>query len=236
MDDVTDAKRFLNELNNQDDAMVRWQRLRQRSNGDDRARTEQAKQEREKKEREMATHQQKIDTAEAWRAHDDRTYEIIRLWAEDRFAGYARLWAEREIVPYIDLWAKHMFDNVWQDVIGQILADERHSVRKQVAEATKTMQGRIEELEKRHTTTIEQTSQRITALESEMAATRDVIDAIKRELTEGVTKRIGDLEVTYWGHRETDQQDHAEQTKEINDRLTTFERHIGDIKRDLAEA
>ena len=32
-------------------------------------------------------------------------------------------------------------------------------------------------------------------------------------------KRIGDLEVTYWGHRATDEQYHVEQTKEINDRL-----------------
>ena len=50
-----------------------------------------------------------------------------------------------------------------------------------------------------------------------------VIDAIKRELTDGVAKRIGDLEVTYWGHRETDEQYHVEQTKEINDRLTAFD-------------
>jgi len=129
---------------------------------------------------------------------------------------------------------------------GMLLAQERKSVREQIAEATAKMQARFDELEalfwtqwqsneKRHTEAMEQIGQRLTALEGALAETRGAIDDAKRELTNDVTKRIGDLEVTYWGRRETDEQHHAEQAKEINDRLTTFERHVGDIKRELAD-
>jgi hypothetical protein len=165
-------------------------------------------------------------TAEYWQQHDARTYECCRVWAE------------YEIARYIGAWAKHQFENAWCDAIGEIIAEERHSVRKQITEATKTLQARIAELEtalqnneKRHAEAVEQATQRITvleaALEGEMAATREAIDAIKRQ-SDDTTKSISDLEGTYWSHRET-------QTKQITDKLQAFERHADDVSSELKE-
>jgi hypothetical protein len=60
-------------------------------------------------------------------------------------------------------------------------------------------------------------------VQGEVAATRDAIDAIKRE-SDGVTKRIDGLESTYWDQRET-------QSKQ----LTAFERHADDVAAELKE-
>jgi hypothetical protein len=177
---------------------------------------------------------QQQNDATYWQRQADFNYDCIKNWVE------------RYLLACIDAWAKHQFENVWQDVFGQIIAEERHSVRKQVAEAMTTMQARIEELEtalrtqwqnhdKRHTEAIEQAAQRLTALESEMTATRGTIEAINRELTDGVTKRIGDLESVYWGLREKDENQHAEQTKALTDRLTAVEQQAGDLKRELGD-
>jgi hypothetical protein len=101
------------------------------------------------------------------------------------------------------------------------------------------LESALQAHERPQTEAIQQATQRITMLESELeseiAATRGAIEAINRELTDGVTERVRDLEAAYWGRREKDEEHHAEQTKEINNRLTAFERNVGDIKREFAD-
>ena len=213
-------------------AIAEYDRLHPPETWYDRRQREQAAEQRaqeqgERKEREQANQQQNTNVA-YWKQLDDRTYECINLWNQ------------RNLESHLNAWSMRQFENVWRDVFGRILAQERKSVRDQVAEATKKMLARIDELEttfwtqwqrgeKRHTEAMEQIGQRMAALEGALAETRHAIGDVKRELTEDVTKRIGDLDSAYWGRRETDEQRHAEQTKEINDRLTAFERNVGDI-------
>jgi hypothetical protein len=101
------------------------------------------------------------------------------------------------------------------------------------------LESALQAHERPQTEAIQQATQRITMLEGELereiAATRGAIEAINRELTDGVTKRIGDLESVYWGLREKDEKQHAEQTKALTDRLTAVEQQAGDLKRELGD-
>jgi hypothetical protein len=82
--------------------------------------------------------------------------------------------------------------------------------------------------EQHHAEQTKEINDRLTACE------RNVGD-IKRELADGVTKRIDELEITYWGHRETDKHHRAEQTKQMTEKLTVFERHVDDVSHELKE-
>jgi hypothetical protein len=175
-----------------------------------------------KEQRQIEQRQQQNCGAVGWQQHHyDGIYECIENWIA------------RNVDVYIDNWCARQWESSWKDVGGQIVAEERAHTRTLIAEASKEVQARINELEtlvwtqwqtheKRHTEAMEQVAQRLATVESTLAAARAAIDDIK-ELTNTVSKRIGELESVYSGQREKDEKRHAEQIKTLTDRVTGVE-------------
>jgi hypothetical protein len=108
---------------------------------------------------------------------DAYIYKCIHLWVERNLGGHvAHLLAQQ-------------FNEVWKDVAGQIVAQERIGMQKHVAENNKTTQKRIDELEalvwthfqtfeRGHAEAVQQATQRMTTLETTLPETRSAIDDV----------------------------------------------------------